>query len=131
MELINSHSSLERSKVLSFASALTAHVRIEFLACVHPLGLRSVLTRRHVTATCHKCRCNTLRRQTTPCARSGDKLLQQLMAHFVAVTSRRKSNQFEFVQLVAATNFVAATKIFTKILQYIRSDLSQRRVAAT
>ena len=29
-ELINSHSSLER----------TAHVRIEFLACVHPLGFK-------------------------------------------------------------------------------------------
>ena len=102
-------------------------------------GLRSVLTRRHVAATCHKCRCNTSRRQTTPCARSGDKLLQQLTAHFVAAASRRNSNQFEFVQLVVATNFVAATKIFTKILQrriclqrrISRSDVLPRRRAAT
>ena len=39
-ELINSHSSLERSNVLSFATRVTAHVRIEFLACVHPLGFK-------------------------------------------------------------------------------------------
>ena len=35
------------------------------------------------------------------------------------------------MRLVAATNSVAATKIFTKILQYTRSDLSMQRVAAT
>ena len=51
--------------------------------------------------------------------------------NFVAATSRKKSNQTESVRLVAATNSVAATKIFTKILQYIRSDLSLQRVAAT
>ena len=51
--------------------------------------------------------------------------------NFVAATSRKKSNQTESVRLVAATNSVAATKIFTKILQYTRSDLSPRHVAAT
>ena len=51
--------------------------------------------------------------------------------NFVAATSRKKSNQTESVRLVAATNSVAATKIFTKILQYTRSDLSLQRVAAT
>ena len=51
--------------------------------------------------------------------------------NFVAATSRKKSNQTESVRLVAATNSVAATKIFTKILWYTRSDVSLQRVAAT
>ena len=46
--------------------------------------------------------------------RSGDKLLQQLTAHFVAATSRRKSNQFEIVRLVAATKFCCSEKDFYK-----------------
>ena len=50
--------------------------------------------------------------------------------NFVTATSRKKSNQTESGRLVAATNSVAATKIFTKILQYTRSDLSLQRVAA-
>ena len=49
--------------------------------------------------------------------------------NFVAAASRKKSNQTESVRLVAATNSVAATKIFTKILQYTRSDLSLQLVA--
>ena len=51
--------------------------------------------------------------------------------NFVAATSRKKSNQTESVRLIAATNSVAATKIFTKILQYTRSDLPLQYVAAT
>ena len=55
--------------------------------------------------------------------------------NLVAATSRKKSNQTESVRLVAATNSVAATKVFTKILQYTRSDLllqcAARHVAAT
>ena len=51
--------------------------------------------------------------------------------NFVAATSRKKSNQTESVRLVVATNSVAATKIFTKILQYTRRDLSLQYVAAT
>ena len=45
----------------------------------------------------------------------------------LTATSRKKSNRTEFVRLVAATNSVAATKIFTKILQYTQSDLSLQR----
>ena len=38
---------------------------------MHHVALRSVHTRRHVAATCHKCRCNTSLRQTTPCEQVG------------------------------------------------------------
>ena len=51
--------------------------------------------------------------------------------NLVAATSRKKSNQTESVRLVAATNSLAATKIFTKILQYTRSNLSLQLVATT
>ena len=51
--------------------------------------------------------------------------------NFVASTSRNDSNHTESVRLVAATNSVAATKIFAKILQYTRSDLPLQYVAAT
>ena len=51
--------------------------------------------------------------------------------NLVAATSRKKSNQTEFAQLVAATKFCVETKIFTKFLQYTQSDLSPRCVAAT
>ena len=54
-----------------------------------------------------------------------------LQQNFVAAISRKKSNQTESVRLVAVTNSVAATKIFTKILQYTESDLSLQRVTAT
>ena len=72
--------------------------------------------RRHVAATnCFVCTEEFLLKSLSP---------QQ---NFVAATSRKKSNRTEFVRLVAATNSVAATKIFTKILQYTQSDLSLQR----
>ena len=47
--------------------------------------------------------------------------------HFVAATSRRKSNQFEFVRLVAATKFCCSDKDF-----YKNSPVHMKRfVAAT
>ena len=72
--------------------------------------------RRHVAAAnCFVCTEEFLLKSLSP---------QQ---NFVAATSRKKSNRTEFVRLVAATNSVAATKIFTKILQYTQSDLSLQR----
>ena len=47
--------------------------------------LRSVHTRRHVAATCHKCRCNTSRRQTTPWVQVG----RQVAATAYGDTSQR------------------------------------------
>ena len=81
--------------------------------------LRSVHTRRHVAGT-NRFVC------------TGEFLWKSLspQQNFVAATSRKKSNQTESVRLVAATNSAAATKIFTKILQYTRSDLALRRVAS-
>ena len=58
---------------------------------------------------------------------TGDFLCKSLspQQNFVAATSCKKSNQTESVRLVLAT------KIFTKILQYTRSDLLLQCVAAT
>ena len=51
--------------------------------------------------------------------------------NFVAATSRRKSNQSEFVRLVVATKFFCREKVFTKILQCTRGDLLLRCIATT
>ena len=51
---------------------------------------------------------------------------------FVAATSRmiaQIQSDLIFCDLLQRQNSVAETKIFTKILQYTRSDLSLRRVA--
>ena len=74
-------------------------------------------------------RSNTLRRQIAPCV--VENVCENLFSateFTVAATGHTKSNQTEFVRLVAATNSVAETKICTWIHQYTRSDLSLRRV---
>ena len=110
-------------------------------------SLRSVHTRRQVAATRRGDRSLRVYRSATSCSHkvrrhvaatnrfvcTGEFLWKSLspQQNFVAATSRIISNQTESVRLVAATESVAATKIFTKILQYTRSDLSLQRVAAT
>ena len=79
----------------------------------------SNMSRRHVTATnrfvctgeiCENlCRCNRI-------------LSPQQVAQI--------QSDLIFCDLLQRQNFVAETKIFTKILQYTRSDLSLRRVAS-
>ena len=54
-----------------------------------------------------------------------------LQQNFVAATSHTNSVWFDFLQHVAATKFCCRAKIFTKILQYTRSDLLLRRAVAT
>ena len=107
-------------------------VVVVFFYCIYCNAfLRSVHTRRHLAAT---------RRGGKPLLvyRSGDKLLQQLTVHFVAATSRRKSNQFEFVRLVAATKLCCSDKDFHKnspvhtkrfVAATCRRDALQRLVA--
>ena len=59
-------------------------------------------------------RSNTLRRQIAPCV--VENFCENLFSateFTVAATSHTKSNQTEFVRLVAATNSVAETKICT------------------
>ena len=111
--------------------------------------LRSVHTRRQVAATCrgnqsvhsmctgratscsNKVRWHVAATNCFVC--TGEFLWKSLspQQNFVAATRRKKSNQTESARLVVATNSVAATKIFTKILQYTRSDLSLQYVTAT
>ena len=115
---------------------------IRSVACEH------IHTRRHVAATLRG-------DKSLRVYRSGDKLLQQV-ARQVPVTNRSVrtpsgefkslSQQHNFVASTSLTNSVwllifcdllpwqnsvAETKILTKLLQYTKSDLSQRRVAAT
>ena len=54
-----------------------------------------------------------------------------LQQNFVTATCRKKSNQTEFVRLLALIKFCCRDKDFTKFLQYTRSDLSPQHVAST
>ena len=86
-----------------------------------------------VTATCRGYT-NTTTNLSAVC--TGEFLWKSLspQQNFVAATCRRtkKSNQTEFVRLVAPTKFCCRKNdFFTKILRYTRSDLSLRRVAVT
>ena len=56
--------------------------------------------------------------------------------NFVAATSRKKSNQAEFVRLVAATKFFCSNKDFHKnppvrTKRFVAADVSPRRVGTT
>ena len=54
-----------------------------------------------------------------------------LRQNFVAATSQKKYMFIYMCDLLRLQNSVAAAKIFTKILQYTRGDLSLQNVAAT
>ena len=83
------------------------------------------------------CRGQTTQRQIAPSCVRENFLWKSLsrQQNFVAATcprTNKKSNQTEFVRLVAATKSCCRKKdFFTKILPYTRSDLSLRCVAAT
>ena len=83
-----------------------------FLFSISPTSLRVLCLKvgTHQATSCS----NTSRRQITPCVQ-----VAQILSDLI------------FCNVLLRQNSVAETKIFTKILQYTRSDLSLRRAVTT
>ena len=101
---------------------------VHFLAVVAPTTTwRSVHTRRQVAATC---RSDTLQRQIAPCVLENfcENLCSCNRILLPQQVAQIQSDMI-FCDLLQRQNSVSETKIFTKIFQYTRSDLSLQLVA--